>query len=159
MIKIIFSKKSNHSEFEYNNILFPKNIKIKEKSRSKNEDNEDSEKLSSAFKNINNLLSNCIESIRVKEKDSETINSPIFKSVSRVIKKNNMSSKKFHEDKLHANTKKSFNLNKSNSLSSSNHHLIKNSEEHVLQSLNMDNESKKKNSSLKKGSPHRMKKT
>jgi hypothetical protein len=35
MIKNIFSKKSNHSEFEYNNILFPKNIKIKEKSRSK----------------------------------------------------------------------------------------------------------------------------
>ena len=159
MKKNIFSKKSNKSEFEHNNVLFRKNSKIKEKSRSKNEDNEDSEKLSSAFKNINNLLSNCIESIRVKEKDIETINSPVFKSVSRVIKKNNMSSKKVVKHAFHANTKKTFNLNKSNSLSNSNQHLIKNNEEYPLQSLNNDYEIKKQNSSMKKGPPTRMKKT
>lgn len=156
MKKIIFSKKSNNSEFERTNIFLKKNSKLKEKSRSKNEDNEDSENISNAFKNINNLLSNCIESIRVKEKDIETINSPTFKNVSRVIKKN-MSSKKVF--KFHANTKKTFNLNKSNSLSSSNNLLIKNSDKNLLQSLNIDYESKKKNSSLKKGSPTKIKKT
>ena len=159
MKKNIFSKKSNNSEFEHNNVFFQKNSKIKEKNRSKNEENDDSEKLSNAFKNINNLLSNCIESIRVKEKDIETINSPVFKSVSRVIKKNNISSKKVVKYALHANTKKTFNLNKSNSLSNSNHHLIKNTEEHLLQSLNMDYENKKKNFSLKKEPLTKMKKT
>ena len=155
MKNIIFSKKNNNSEFDFNSKIFNKNsLKIE---IIKPEEEEKPEKLSNAYKNINNLLSNCIESIRVNEKDIETINSPVLKNVSSIIKKNkNVSSNKLNKiikNTFKSNTKKSFNLNKSNSLSNSNNNLMKSSEDNLMKTLNNENDIKKKNISRKKTSP------
>ena len=83
-MKIIFpkKKKSNtvcHCDSRRNNKHLEKYNK---------EDMDDNQCLSSAYKNINQLLSDCIESIRNDDNNEETINSPIFKSVSGLIKRN-----------------------------------------------------------------------
>ena len=149
---MLFSKKINNSEFELNNAFFPR------QSKSRNDD-DDSLKLSGAYKNINNLLTNCIESIGVREKEIETIDSPIFKSLRGRIKKNNISSNKIIKSVFQSNTKKSFFLNKSNSLSNSNNNLIKTSDENLIHSLNIDYDTPKKNVLRKKTSPSKINKT
>ena len=54
-----FSKKNNNSEFDFNSKIFNKNsLKIGIIKTEKEEENP--EKLSNAYKNINNLLSNYI---------------------------------------------------------------------------------------------------
>jgi hypothetical protein len=148
---MLFSKKINSSEFELNNLFFPR------QSKSRNED-DDEEKLSGAYKNINDLLTNCIESIGVKEKEIETIDSPILKSLRGRIKKHNMSSNKIMKSVFQSNTKKTFNLNKSNTLSNSNNNLIKTSDENLMQTLNMEYETQKKGI-LRKVSPSKINKT
>ena len=149
---MLFSKKINNSEFELNNVFFPR------QSKSRNED-DDSAKLSGAYKNINNLLTNCIESIGVKEKEIETIDSPIFKSLRGRIRKHNMSSNKILKSVFQSNTKKTFNLNKSNTLSNSNNNLIKTSDENLIQSLNIEYETQKKGILSKKTSTSKINKT
>ena len=145
---MLFSKKINSSEFELNNLFFPR------QSKSRNED-DDEEKLSGAYKNINDLLTNCIESIGVKEKEIETIDSPILKSVRGRIKKHNISSNKIMKSVFQSNTKKTFYLNKSNSLCNSNNNLIKTSDENLMQSLNIEYETQKKEI-LRKASPSKI---
>jgi len=149
---MLFSKKINNSEFELNNVFFPR------QSKSKNED-DDEAKLSGAYKNINNIINNCIESIGVKEKEIETIDSPIFKSLRGRIKRHNMSSNKIMKSVFQSNTKKTFNLNKSNTLSNSNNNLIKTSDENLIQSLNVEYETQKKGVLRKKTSPSKINKT
>ena len=145
------------------NILFPKkkisnteidfNTKFK-KSKRENSNNDDSENLSSAYNNINVLLSNCIETIRKEEKENDNINNPIFKNISGLLNKNPISTnkvKKIIKSSFLNMSKKA--VNKSNSLSNSNTVLLKNSEENFLNSLNIDKEQKKKNIIQKKTSP------
>ena len=102
------------------------------------EDMNDNQCLSSAYKNINQLLSNCIESIRNEDNNEGTINSPIFKSVSGLIKRN--SPRKANKILKYPKPKISLIFNKSNSLSNSNLFLMKSSEDNYIKSLNIDNE-------------------
>jgi hypothetical protein len=83
MKNILFPKK-RFSNTEFNNRdknikKNEKNSKIKEKNIIDNKD-DDSDNLSDAYKNINRLLSNCIQTIRNEEIDNDTINSPVFKA-------------------------------------------------------------------------------
>ena len=155
MKNILFPKKKlSNTEYDFNTKIFRKNTKIKEKSKRENSNNDDSENLSSAYNNINVLLSNCIETIRKEEKDNDNINNPIFKNVSSFLNKNAISTnkvKKIIKSSFLNISKKT--LNKSNSLSNSNTVLLKNSEENFLNSLNIDKDHKKKIIYQKKTSP------
>ena len=60
------------------------------KSDRTNNNEENSVKLSHAYKNINLMLSNCLESIRADNQDNETINnikSPLFYDINNLFKK------------------------------------------------------------------------
>ena len=147
-------KKLSNTEYDFNTKIFRKNTKIKEKSKRENSNNDDSENLSSAYNNINVLLSNCIETIRKEEKENENMGNPIFKNVSGLLNKNPISTnkvKKIIKSSFLNISKKT--LNKSNSLSNSNTVLLKSPEENFLNSLNIDKDHKKKNIYQKKTSP------
>ena len=133
-MKILFPKKKSSNTVCHNNSK--KNDKNLDKSNKEDMDNY--ENLSSAYKNINQLLTNCIESIRNDDNNEETINSPVFKSVSGLIKK--ISPRKPNKIIKYP---KPFIFNKSNSLSNSNAFLMKSSEDNCIKSLNTENESKK----------------
>ena len=129
-----------------------KNTIIKEKSKIQKSENDDSENLSSAYQNINVLLSNCLESIRKEEIDNDRINSPVYRNLTNTINKQQISSGKMNNlIKSSFRPKKTYNLDKSNSLSNSNIVLIKNSEDNLLKSLNIDSD--KNNINRKKTSP------
>ena len=159
MKNILFPKK-RFSNTEFNNRdknikKNEKNLKIKEKNIIDNRDN-DSDNLSDAYKNINRLLSNCIQTIRNEEIDNDTINSPAFKNVNTLIKKKKSSSiktNKILKPSYQNKIKSSFVLNKSNSLSNSNNPLMTSQEQNLLKSLNIDNGNNKNNISKKKTSP------
>ena len=143
-------KKFSKTEYEINSIK--KNTKNNE---------EDSEELSNAYRNINALLSNCIESIRREEKDNDNMNNSLFKNVSGYINKNQVSSNKINKiikSSFTNNKKKIDNFNKSNTLSNSNTFLIKTSEENLLKSINMENDGKKRLICQKKTSPLKLNK-
>ena len=148
MKNILFPKKRlSNTEYEYNSI---------KKKNSKNNNNEGSLDLSDAYKNINVLLSNCIESIRKEEKETDNMNNNIFQNVSEYINKNYISNNKIGKlikTTFPKNQRDTYDFNKSNTLNNSNIALIKNSEENILKSLNTEKESKKKHLYLKKTSP------
>ena len=90
--------------------------------------------LSSAYKNINLMLSNCLESIRAEDIEPDKHKSPFFKDLKGLLKKS--------DNRLEIiKNKNSFgagiNLNKSYSLSNSNI-LMKTSEENILNNLNIE---------------------
>ena len=80
--------------------------------------------LSSAYENINVMLSNCLESIQAEEKENKTIENPLYKGINNLLKKSRISSNIDAKDK-------------SISLSNSNI-LLKSSEENILSNLNKE---------------------
>ena len=154
MKNILFPReKLSNTENDFNTKIYRKNTKIKEKSKRENSNNDDSENLSSAYNNINVLLSNCIETIRREEKENDNIGNPIFKNVPGLLNKNPLSTNKTKKMVKSSFLVSKKTLNKSNSLSNSNTVLLKNSEDNFLNSLNIDKDHKKKNIFQKKTSP------
>ena len=159
MKNILFPKKKrSNTQISINSKILKKGSKYKEKSKVQKSENEDSENLSSAYQNINYLLSNCLETIRKEEIDNDRINSPIFRNISNRINKQQISSNKVNNlIKSVFKPKKTLkNLNKSNSLSNSNSVLVKSSGDNLLKSLNLDIE--KNDISRKKSSPFKIRK-
>ena len=134
-------KKLSNTEYDFNSKIYKNNTKKNEKNKKEKNENLS---LSSAYKNINLLLTNCLESIRNEENNDETINSPILKSVSGLIRRKHISPRKINKMFKNTISKKPFALSKSNSLSNSNTVLIKSSEDNYIKSLNIDNEPQKK---------------
>ena len=157
MKNILFhKKKTNKTEISINSKIFKKNSKFK-KSKFHKSESEDSENLSNAYQNINALLSNCLETIRKDIRkdsiDNDNLNSTLLRNVTnknKQISYNKINSKK----KTTSRQKKSFILNKTNSLSNSNTVFIKNSEDNLLKSLNLDIE--KNNLHRKKTTPSKI---
>ena len=117
------------------------------KIESSNINQEDDEKqLSSAYKNINLMISNYIESIKAEDKDRDKNKKSFLNSI---LKKRSKNFKNTYHDSLRKNT----NMNKSLSLSNSNI-VMKTSEENILNIINKD---KKQNESPGKLNPDFMK--
>ena len=128
MLDLNFKSKNK----KYNNNLdffVPK----KNSSRSNVNNDDSSIKLSNAYKNINLMLSSCLESIQVEEKD-EKIPNPFFKNL---LKKNEKSPN--YKIALKDTLKENSNFNKSLTLSNSNI-LMKSSDDNILNNLNIDKE-------------------
>ena len=90
--------------------------------------------LSSAYENINVMLSNCLESIQAEEKENKTNVNPLYKGINNLLKKSRISSNIDAKDK-------------SISLSNSNI-LLKSSEENILSNLNKESKRKLRNSKI-----------
>ena len=119
MLDLNFKSKNK----KYNNNLdffVPK----KNSSRSNVNNDDSSIKLSNAYKNINLMLSSCLESIQVEEKD-ENIPNPFFKNL---LKKNEKSPN--YKIALKDTLKENSNFNKSLTLSNSNI-LMKSSDDNI----------------------------
>ena len=85
--------------------------------------------LSSAYENINAMLSNCLESIKAEEKVNKTIVNPLYKGINNLLKKSRISSNFDSKDKS---------VSLSNSIT-----LLKSSEENILNRLNKEPKKKK----------------
>ena len=115
-------KGKNKRNSIFTNELF-QSKKSNRSNRSKNNNEENSVKLSCAYKNINLMLSNCLESIRAEEKENETIKKPLFKDI-----KLNLLKKRKDGDIDNGNVNKSFSLSNSN--------ILLTTEENFLNNLN-----------------------
>ena len=89
--------------------------------------------LSSAYENINVMLSNCLESIQAEEKVNKTIVNPLYKGINNLLKKSRISSNKDEKDK---------------SISSNSITLLKSSEDNILSNLNKEPKKKFGNSKI-----------
>ena len=90
--------------------------------------------LSSAYENINAMLSNCLESIQAEEKANKTIVKPLYKGINNLLKKSRISSNIDPKDKS---------MSLSNSIT-----LLKSSEENILSKLNKESKKKLGNSKI-----------
>ena len=127
-----FNFKSKSKKYNNNFDIFPSK---KKSSRSNNNNDDNPIKLDNAYKNINLMLSSCLESIQSEDKE-ENIQNPFFKGVLRKSEKNSN-----FRSTLKDNLKEKANLNKSLSLSNSNI-LMKTSDDNILNNLNVDKEKK-----------------
>ena len=89
--------------------------------------------LSSAYENINVMLSNCLESIQAEEKENKTIVNPLYKGINNLLKKSRISSNIDAKDK---------------SISSNSITLLKSSEDNILSNLNKEPKKKFVNSKI-----------
>ena len=89
--------------------------------------------LSSAYENINVMLSNCLESIQAEEKVNKTIVNPLYKGINNLLKKSRISSNTDAKDK---------------SISSNSITLLKSSEDNILSNLNKEPKKKFGNSKI-----------
>ena len=120
-------KKKNKEIYIKKGINFNKNNKEQE------------QELSFAYKNINLILSNCLETIKAEEKKEEqSIINPLFKNTNNLIKNNEMNSISKNIDK---NSSILNNLNDNLSLSNSNI-ILKHSEKNILNNLNFEPQKK-----------------
>jgi len=90
--------------------------------------------LSSAYENINAMLSNCLESIQAEDKANKTIVNPLYKGINNLLKKSRISSNIDARDKS---------ISLSNSIT-----LLKSSEENILSNLNKESKKKLGNSKI-----------
>ena len=127
-----FNFKSKSKKYNTNLDIFPSK---KKSSRSNNNNDDNSIKLDNAYKNINLMLSSCLESIQAEDKE-ENIQNHFFKGVLRKNEKNSNFRSTFKD-----NLKEKANLNKSLSLSNSNI-LMKSSDDNILNNLNVEKEKK-----------------
>ena len=122
-----FNFKSKSKKYNNNLDIFP----TKKKSSRSNNNDDNSIKIDNAYKNINLMLSSCLETIRAEDKE-ENIQNPFFKGVLRKSEKNS---------NFRSTLKEKANLNKSLSLSNSNI-LMKTSDDNILNNLNVEKEEK-----------------
>ena len=122
-----FNFKSKSKKYNNNFDIFP----TKKKSSRSNNNDDNSIKIDNAYKNINLMLSSCLETIRAEDKE-ENIQNPFFKGVLRKSEKNS---------NFRSTLKEKANLNKSLSLSNSNI-LMKTSDDNILNNLNVEKEEK-----------------
>ena len=115
-----------------------RDFSIKRKKISNKNNKDEDEELSSAYKNINLIISNCLESIKAEEKKEKTIIKPYKKDINYLIKKTDKSSLSNVGDKDSSNLK---NLNNTISLSNSNI-VLKHSNKNILNDLNYEPERK-----------------
>ena len=92
--------------------------------------------LSSAYENINVMLSNCLESIQAEENDNKTNVNPLCKGINNLLKKSRISSNLDFKDKS---------ISLSNSIT-----LLKPSEDNILSNLNKESKKKFGNSKINK---------
>ena len=115
-------------KYNINNEYFPN--KKSERSNINIINNDDSSiKLTNAYKNINLMLSNCLETIRIEERE-ETHKNNIYKDINGLLKKSECISSLLKDGKKQ-------NLNKSFTLSNSNI-LLKVPDDNILNNLNIN---------------------